>query len=143
MSKNLGWCRSRRAPGCGAGQFRRFARDVGVDGDRGPSAGRDGLHHGGRAGLAVASGEDALLAGEQRQLVGLDGAPGGEGADLGQIVCVDLLAEGQDDRVGGHCELRPGDRLRSPPAAVVRLTQDHLLADHLEDPAVLLRDRDR
>ena len=64
-------------------------------------------------------------------------------ADLGQIVCVDLLAQGQDHRVGGHCELRPGDRLRSPAAAVVRLTQDHLLADHLEDPAVLLRDRNR
>ena len=106
MSKNLGRCRSRRAPGCAAGLLGRLARDVGVDGDGGPAAGGDGLHHRGRAGLAVASGEDALSAGEQRQLVGFDGAPGGEGTDLGQVVAVDLLPQGQDHRVGGHGELR-------------------------------------
>ena len=111
--------------------------DVGVDGDGGPSAGGDGFHHGGRAGLAVASGEDALAAGEQGQLVGRDGAPGGQRrrprpgrspSTSWPMARITVSA--------GDGELRAGDRLRPPPAAVVGLAQRHLLADHPDHPAV-------
>ena len=102
MSKNVGPVPLQAGAGCGAGRFGGLARDVGVDGHRRPPAGRDGLHHGGRAGLAVAAGEDALAAGEQGQLVGRDGALGGELADVLEVGSVDLLADGQDHRVGGR-----------------------------------------
>ena len=106
-----------------------LARKEGVDRQRGPAAGRDGLNHGGGPGDGVAAGEDAGRAGPEALLVGLDAVPFRE-LDRPECLVFDaqqvlVLADGRDDPVGREQRFA-ADHFDGPwPPRSVGLAQPH------------------